>query len=148
MNQQLRKAQAIVMTILLSLASMIGIPLKGYIKHVHEELEKSTTYIQIKTPIYWTAYMSKTYARGFIAMEYPSWGRAEWKALSKLWGKESAWNHLADNPKSSAYGIAQVLNTKPGTPAPLQIERGLAYIDHRYGKPSIAWSHWRKHGWY
>jgi hypothetical protein len=148
MNQQLRKVQAIAMTVLLSLASMIGIPLKGYIKHVHDELEKSPTYIQIKTPIYWTAYMSKTYARGFIAMEYPSWGRAEWKALSKLWGKESAWNHLADNPKSSAYGIAQVLNTKPGTPAPLQIERGLAYIDHRYGKPSIAWSHWRKHGWY
>jgi len=148
MNQQLRKVQAIAMTILLSLASMIGIPLKGYIKHVHDELEKSPTYIQIKTPIYWTAYMSKTYARGFIAMEYPTWGRAEWKALTKLWGKESAWNHLADNPTSTAYGIAQVLNTKPGTPAPLQIEKGLAYIDHKYGKPSIAWSHWRKHGWY
>ena len=92
--------------------------------------------------------MSKTYARGFMAMEYPSWGRAEWKALSKLWGKESAWNHLADNPKSTAYGIAQVLNTKHGTPAPLQIEKGLEYIAHRYDRPSVAWSHWRKHGWY
>jgi hypothetical protein len=148
MNQQLRKTQAIVMTVLLSLASMIGIPLKGYIKQVHEELQESPTYIQVKMPIYWTSYMSKTYARGFIAMEYPSWGRAEWKALAKLWGKESAWNHLAQNPTSSAYGIAQVLNTKPGTPAPLQIEKGLSYIEHRYGKPSVAWSHWRKHGWY
>ena len=136
------------MTALLTFASMIGIPLKGYIKQVHEELQANPTYIQIKTPIYWTARMSKTYARGFMAMEYPSWGRAEWKALSKLWGKESAWNHLADNPESTAYGIAQVLNTKHGTPAPLQIEKGLEYISHRYDRPSVAWSHWRKHGWY
>jgi hypothetical protein len=92
--------------------------------------------------------MSKTYARGYIALEYPQWGRSEWSALKKLWGKESAWNHKAANPKSTAYGVAQVLKTKPGTPAPLQIEKGLAYIEHRYDKPSIAWSHWRKHGWY
>jgi len=149
MNQQIRKTQAIVMTLLLSFASMIGIPIKGYIQQVHKELEENPACIQIKrTPIYWTAYMSKTYARGFIAIEYPSWGRSEWSALKKLWGKESGWNHLADNPTSSAYGIAQVLNTKPGTPAPLQIEKGLSYIEHRYGKPSVAWAHWRKHGWY
>lgn len=148
MNSQIRKYQAMIMTAILTVASMIGIPLKGYIKQVHEEIEASPTYIEIKTPIYWTARMSKTYARGFMAMEYPTWGRAEWKALSKLWGKESAWNHLADNPKSSAYGIAQVLNTKHGTPAPLQIEKGLEYIAHRYDRPSVAWSHWRKHGWY
>jgi hypothetical protein len=148
MNPQIRKYQAMIMTALLTFASMIGIPLKGYIKQVHEELQANPTYIQIKTPIYWTARMSKTYARGFMAMEYPSWGRAEWKALAKLWGKESAWNHLADNPESTAYGIAQVLNTKHGTPAPLQIEKGLEYIAHRYDRPSVAWSHWRKHGWY
>jgi hypothetical protein len=148
MNPQIRKYQAMIMTALLTFASMIGIPLKGYIKQVHEELQTNPTYIQVKTPIYWTARMSKTYARGFMAMEYPSWGRTEWKALSKLWGKESAWNHLADNPKSTAYGIAQVLNTKHGTPAPLQIEKGLEYIAHRYDRPSVAWSHWRKHGWY
>ena len=92
--------------------------------------------------------MSKIYARGFMTEEYPSWGRAEWRSLLKLWGKESGWKHTADNPESSAYGIAQVLNTKHGTPAPLQIEKGLEYIAHRYGKPSVAWSHWRKRGWY
>ena len=133
------------MTVILSFASMIGIPLKSKIEQTTEVEE--IKYI-IKVPIYWTSYMSKVYAKGYMATEYPSWNRAEWKALLKLWGKESAWNHLADNPKSSAYGIAQVLNTRPGTPAPLQIEKGLAYIEHRYGKPSIAWSHWRKHGWY
>jgi hypothetical protein len=83
-----------------------------------------------------------------MKVHHPTWTRAEWRSLNKLWGKESAWNMHADNPESSAYGIAQVLNTKPGTPAPLQIEKGLSYIVHRYDKPSIAWSHWRKNGWY
>jgi hypothetical protein len=41
-----------------------------------------------------------------------------------------------------------MLKTRPGTPAPLQIKRGLAYIDHRYDKPSKAWAHWRANGWY
>jgi len=41
-----------------------------------------------------------------------------------------------------------LLGLAVGTPAPEQIARGLAYIQHRYGKPSVAWAHWRKHGWY
>lgn len=137
--------KAIASTILLMAASLIGIPVKGYVEQVHKEVDP--TCIEV-APKYWTPYMSKVYARGYMATEYPTWGRAEWRALLKLWGKESAWNHQADNPKSSAYGIAQVLNTKQGTPAPLQIEKGLAYIEHRYGKPSVAWAHWRKHNWY
>jgi hypothetical protein len=92
--------------------------------------------------------MLKNYAISYMKWQFPDWNRSEHKALMKLWGKESAWNPTADNPDSSAYGIAQVLNTEPGTPAPLQIERGLAYIVHRYEKPSVAWSYHRKHGWY
>ena len=95
----------------------------------------------------WTKKVSKAYAKLLVTEQY-GWNLSEYRALLKLWGKESAWEHTADNPESSAYGIAQVLNTKPGTPAPLQIERGLEYIQHRYDKPSIAWSHWRKHNWY
>jgi hypothetical protein len=139
--------KALISTFILAIASLVGIPLKATVKQLHDEAEKNQTNITV-APIYWTAYMSKTYARGFMTLEYPTWGRAEWRSLLKLWGKESAWNHHADNPDSTAYGIAQVLNTKPGTPAPLQIEKGLEYIHHRYGKPSIAWAHWRKHGWY
>jgi hypothetical protein len=96
----------------------------------------------------WTPKIAKAYAKALLKWEYPHWNRSEWSALAKLWGKESGWKHTADNPKSTAYGIAQVLNTKPGTPAPLQIERGLVYIQHRYEKPSIAWAHWRAKGWY
>jgi hypothetical protein len=96
----------------------------------------------------WTPRMAKAYAKALLKWEYPHWNKSEWSALAKLWGKESGWKHTADNPESSAYGIAQVLNTKPGTPAPLQIERGLVYIEHRYQKPSVAWAHWRAKGWY
>ena len=95
----------------------------------------------------WTKKVSKAYAKLLVIDQY-GWNLSEYRALLKLWGKESAWDHYADNPESTAYGIAQVLNTKPGTPAPLQIERGLAYIQHRYERPSIAWNHWRQHKWY
>ena len=97
---------------------------------------------------HWTPRALKLYAKQFMRMAYPEWNLSEHRALMKLWGKESACKHDADNPESSAYGIAQVLNTKPGTPAPQQVARGLEYIVHRYDKPSVAWSHWRKHGWY
>ena len=96
----------------------------------------------------WTPRVAKAYTKALMKLEYPNWNRSEWSALAKLWGKESAWKHTADNPKSTAYGIAQILNTEPGTPAPLQIERGLEYIKHRYEKPSVAWAHWRSNGWY
>jgi hypothetical protein len=98
--------------------------------------------------IRWTKSLSKSYAKALISAQYETWGASEFRALAKLWGKESAWDHTADNPKSSAYGIPQLLKLKPGTPAPEQIARGLAYIQHRYGKPSVAWAHWRKHKWY
>ena len=139
------KYKALASTVMLMAASMIGIPAKSYVNQVHSDPDPKCVEVG---PKYWTPYMSKVYARGFMATEYPSWGRAEWRALMKLWGKESAWNHKADNPTSTAYGIAQILGTKPGTPAPQQVARGLDYISNRYERPSIAWSHWRKHGWY
>ena len=128
---------------MLGLAALIGIPIKAYIEHTHK-----TVCIEAPKPTFWTKQMAKTYARGYIKIYHPTWGRGEWKALASLWGKESAWDHTADNPTSTAYGIAQVLGTKPGTPAPLQIEKGLEYIVHRYEKPSVAWNFWRKNKWY
>lgn len=96
----------------------------------------------------WTPRLAKSYAQGYMRWYYPEWKKYEWVALAKLWGKESAWKETADNPKSTAYGIPQLLNLEPGTPAPLQIEQGLAYIKSRYGKPSRAWQHWLNKGWY
>jgi hypothetical protein len=143
MNYQVKKYIAVCTATFLSFGALIGIPFKAYVKQIHDKpkcLESG--------PRIWTKSMSKAYAVGYMRIHYPKWGRAEERALMKLWGKESAWNYEKGNEESSAYGIAQVLHTKPGTPAPLQIERGLDYIVHRYDKPSVAWAHWRKKGWY
>ena len=72
----------------------------------------------------------------------------EWSSLTKLWGKESAWNYRADNPNSSAYGIAQVLGTPRNSTIEYQVNKGLEYIVHRYGTPERAWAFWQRNGWY
>ena len=102
--------------------------------------------------MYWTPHMSKSYAKAL--MDKYHWDRSEFKALVKLWYKESKWISTAYNPEPGnkqgdhAFGIPQLLGMNKNTPAPLQIERGLEYIKHRYEKPSVAWAHHRKHNWY
>lgn len=136
---------AIATASLLALATMIGIPIKAYVKQMHTQLRCiDITY----HPNIWTPTKAKTYAYGYIKVYYPDWNRSEWRALVKLWTIESHWNHKADNPQSTAYGIAQVLGTTKDTTAPQQVALGLSYIVHRYDKPSVAWAFHRKHGYY
>ena len=71
----------------------------------------------------------------------------QWSCLSKLYGKESAWNHLADNPDSTAFGIPQILGMTTTNPYK-QIDLGIKYIKHRYDSPCKAWRFHKKHGWY
>lgn len=80
----------------------------------------------------------------------------QWKALERLWIKESNWNQFADNPMSDAYGIPQALppwkmksagadwRTNPET----QIKWGLQYIKERYGTPTKALAHHNRLNWY
>ena len=79
------------------------------------------------------------YALGYNLKEY--------KCLSILYGKESAWNPRAVN--GSHYGIPQGksewLKDQDGY---TQIQWGLDYIGHRYGEPCIALAHWRAKGWH
>ena len=57
---------------------------------------------------------------------------------------------------SGAYGIPQALpGSKMGTYGSdwrtnpvTQIKWGLGYIKGRYGKPCVAWDHWRNFNWY
>ncbi|GAA5076147.1 hypothetical protein GCM10023259_079290 [Thermocatellispora tengchongensis] len=84
------------------------------------------------------------------------WSAAQFACLSKLWNRESNWNHRALNRSSGAYGIPQALpgrkmasagkdwRTNPRT----QIKWGLKYIKARYGTPCGAWSHALSRGWY
>lgn len=100
----------------------------------------------------WTQAMAKAYAK-FIMEQYGWNTRSEFKALDKLWTAESHWNPMAYNHQPTwdgyhAAGIAQIVGTTTRVPAPLQIEEGLRYIKERYGKPSVAWAHERRHFWY
>jgi len=72
----------------------------------------------------------------------------EWRALNTLWNKESRWDSEAKNPKSSAYGIPQMLKMPEGTPVKKQIDLGLKYIQKRYKTPTLALEHHNKKGWY
>ena len=76
----------------------------------------------------------------------------EYKCLTALYGKESAWNPDAVgnlNGTHRVYGIPQGksihLSTLNGYE---QIQWGLDYIGHRYGEPCVAWAHWKAKGWH
>ena len=91
-------------------------------------------------PIQYVSYKEYAYyALGYNLKEY--------KCLSILYGKESAWNPKAAN--GSHYGIPQGrsewLKDQDGY---TQIQWGLKYIGNRYGEPCIALDHWKAKGWH
>ncbi|NBW11163.1 MAG: hypothetical protein EBR82_24345, partial [Caulobacteraceae bacterium] len=52
----------------------------------------------VQKEIIWTKSLSKYYAKALMSAQYEQWDtKSEFRALSKLWGKESAWDHTADN---------------------------------------------------
>ena len=72
----------------------------------------------------------------------------QYRCLSILYGKESAWNPKARN--GSHYGIPQgrsiYLSTLNGYE---QIQWGLSYITHRYDADTCkALDHWKAKGWH
>ena len=71
----------------------------------------------------------------------------QYLCLEKLWTRESHWNPLADNKRSTAYGIPQLLKLKTKDPYK-QIDAGLIYITKRYGLPCKALAYHLKHGHY
>jgi len=70
----------------------------------------------------------------------------QYRCLVQLWHKESRWSPIADNPKSTAFGIPQLLKMTERNPYK-QIELGLKYIKHRHRTPCLALEHHKK-GWY
>jgi hypothetical protein len=96
------------------------------------------------------------WARVLMIRSYHWTAPVQYRALIRLWDRESHWNMRAHNYRSGAHGIPQALpggkmrtagtdwRTNPVT----QIKWGLTYIHHRYGTPLRAWSHYLHHGWY
>ena len=80
---------------------------------------------------------------------YAKWqlNAKEFKCLNKLWYKESRWNHEADNPHSTAYGIPQLLKMTETNPLK-QVDLGLKYIRHRHSTPCQALSFHNQRNWY
>ena len=67
--------------------------------------------------------------------------------LDEIVWKESRWNYKAKNPKSSAFGLFQILKSKDKDPIK-QIDKGLRYIEHRYGTACNALAFHDRKGWY
>lgn len=71
----------------------------------------------------------------------------EYRCIELLWNAESHWNPKANNKKSSAYGIPQLLKLKETNPY-IQIDLGLKYIEKRYGSTCKAWAKHKAVGHY
>jgi hypothetical protein len=88
----------------------------------------------------------------------PEYGlsQSEFGCLDQLWISESDWDHTADNPTSTAYGIPQALTggTHDNLPADYmtnpvsQIRWGLWYIREAYGTACSAWEFKQANNWY
>ena len=71
----------------------------------------------------------------------------EYRCLELLWNRESRWDPRADNPKSSAFGIPQMLRLKVLDPY-RQIDIGLKYIAHKHQTPCKALAYHKAKGHY
>ena len=89
---------------------------------------------------------NKRIAKEFAWAGY-GWKDKQWSCISKLFTAESRFDQFADNPKSSAYGIGQVLGEKSSIPE-IQILRAYKYIEHRYSTPCKAWNFHMKRNYY
>lgn len=115
----------------------------------------SSSAINSSTPIANAGSSASSYQNYAFAL-FPQfgWGTDQQDPLIKLWNQESGWNPNAQNPTSTAYGIAQFLDStwgpygsKTSDPS-LQIKYGLEYIRDRYHDPAGAWLHEQQNNWY
>jgi hypothetical protein len=86
-----------------------------------------------------------------MAMEYAragwDWDKRQRDCIYRLFMKESKFDHLADNPRSTAFGIGQVLKETSREPE-IQVLKAYKYIEHRYSTPCQALNHHLRRNWY
>lgn len=90
--------------------------------------------------------LSRTYVQS--KAQEKDWEGKQWSCLDELIFRESSWNLDASNPRSSAYGLFQILKLPTDTGLKEQTARGLKYIEHRYNEPCSALRHHTRKGWY
>lgn len=134
---QKQQIQQIALIMATALLLPVGTPAAAEAPHQPVEITLTAEQIALQNP--------QQYAKDQFAKF--NWTDEQYKCLAQLWGKESGWNHLADNPHSTAYGIAQMLG-EDSTEPHVQINNGLRYIEHRYGNPCNGWKFWQRHKWY
>ena len=134
---QKQKIQKIALIAVTALLIPFGTPAEAEAPHKPVEIKLTAEQIAAQDPKQYAKEQSKQY----------NWTDEQLICLNKLWGKESGWNHLADNPHSTAFGIAQMLG-EDSLLVSVQIDRGLRYVEHRYGKPCVAWQFWQRNNWY
>lgn len=134
---QKQKIQKISLIAVTALLIPFGTPAEAEAPHKPVEIILTAEQIAAQDP--------KQYAKDQFAQF--NWTDEQFSCLGKLWGKESGWNHLADNPHSTAFGIAQMLG-EDSLLVSVQIDRGLRYVEHRYGSLCVAWQFWQRNKWY
>ncbi len=83
------------------------------------------------------------------------WNESQWEAFDLLIRKESGWNHLAQNPSSSAFGYGQFLNStwklvgcSKSYDPDVQIDCAVKYVENTYGTPKAAINFHLRNNWY
>ena len=93
--------------------------------------------------------------RQAILIEGLEWDEDEVEAMRTLCWKESSFNHLDQNPTSTAYGLYQFLDatwqyygSEKTDDGLLQTIAAVRYIEDRYGSSTEAWQFHERNGWY
>jgi len=91
---------------------------------------------------------ARGYARSMVSAK-------EYEALQELIMLESSWNPEAQNPKSTAYGLAQfvdktwdLVDIEKSADYRIQLIAAQKYVMMRYGSWVKALEHHKQHGWY
>ena len=114
-------------------------PAQAQIHHQVRQEVKARQVIQM-TP--------KQYALDIIRKK--GWGLSGYKCLINIGESESHWNPKAKNPRSTAFGIGQLLTETSHDPA-TQVRNFIHYLEYRYPSKNPACTGWRfhmAHGYY
>ena len=91
---------------------------------------------------------ARGYARSMVS-------EIEYEALHELIDRESKWDSDAQNPKSTAYGLAQFLDKtwdlvgiEKSADYRIQLIAAQKYVIMRYGSWVKALEHHKQYGWY